>query len=526
MSDLTDPPEGEDAFDAPRLPARRQRRDPALPIRRREMKPLPDFTGIKIAPTHTGYRDFLPPAQQIIVTPPSPWRRGLAYTLCAIILGTFIWSIFDIQHLFAIAPGEFLTRGGTQVVQVREEGQVKSIPVQNGVHAQQNDVVLQLDTTSAEAALAIVNAKLIDARAEILRRTTAIKAAGAATIDKDVSVSWPADIPAEVKRREDSVLHGDLARLAATIADLDSRRAVEVSTRDKYVATITAQKSLIDSRTKRAAMHETLFDEGWDSRAMVLQALEPLREDQVHLASTQGSLGEANAAIAVLDQQLKQARSAFIAENTLAQTNAEQQRDNLTQEIKQAQLKLDNMTLRAPVSGTVEALAVTSVGQALKASEQVMQIVPDGVPLEIQAYVLNADIGFVRVGQPVTIKVDTFPFTRYGTISGKVTYIGADAITGAFAAAQQKDDTVTPSKGSLSLTTAAPQLKDLVFPVTIIPDKTTIEVDGKPVQLKPGMSVVAEIETERQRAIGYVLYPLTRIFRRDAPPLGTDRGGT
>jgi len=165
----------------------------------------------------------------------------------------------------------------------------------------------------------------------------------------------------------------------------------------------------------------------------------------------------------------------------------------------------------------VQWLAIANIGQQVKVGDKLMEIVPDNAPLEIQAYALNADIGFIKVGQPVTIKIDTFPYTRYGTIAGHVTQVAADAVTGAYALAQQKDDATTPSKGELSATSPAPQFSDLVFPVTVIPDQTAIRVAGRDVPFTAGMSVVAEIQTERQRAIAFVIYPLARTFYAGRP---------
>ena len=312
-------------------------------------------------------------------------------------------------------------------------------------------------------------------------------------------------------------MRADLAQLAAVLADLDAKLQTQQSSVDKYKASIAAQQTLIESRTKRTAMHETLAAQGWDSRAMVLQALEPLRQDEVKLTFYKGSLAETTAAIQVLKDQIVETRGVFVAQSVASAATAERQVSELVQQLKKADLKLANLSLRAPVSGTVQGLAVTSLGQAIKVGETLMQVVPDASPLEIKAYVLNTDAGFVRSGQPVVIKIDTFPYTRYGTISGRVIHMGPDAVTGKFALAQQKDDSFTPSKGALSSTSAVQQMTDLVFPVTIVPDRTSIRVDGRDVPLTAGMSVVAEIETERQRAINYILYPLTRVFSAGPP---------
>ena len=94
--------------------------------------------------------------------------------------------------------------------------------------------------------------------------------------------------------------------------------------------------------------------------------------------------------------------------------------------------------------------------------------------------------------------------------------VGADAITGRLAAAQQSNDALTPTNGALSVTNATQQTRDLVFPIVVKLDRTSIWVNGRDVPLASGMSVVAEVETARRRAITYLLYPLTRIFHRDS----------
>jgi hemolysin D len=500
-------------------PAPRRRVDVAAPIHRKPRRALPDFTGLPVprGDADVSLNDFLPDALRIVLTPPSRLRRMVAYTLCGIILTGILWSIFGHLRLFAIAPGEFEAHGGNQVVEPLGAGEVSALLVKNGSHVEKDTIVVQLDPTSAQAAKSIIESKLATARAQAIRNRAAAIAAQTPLIDKNPPVAWPNNIPPDVRAREETVLYADLAGLVASIAEFQAKRTAEVATRDRYLANITAQKALIDSRTNRTAMHETLALTGVDSRAVVLQSLEPLRQAQVTVTNYQGLLEEADAAIAVFDNQIAQARYTFVADNVDSAAKADREAVSLVEQLKRADFALVNLSLRAPVSGVVQSLAVTNIGQEVKVGDKLMQIVPDNASLEVQAYVLNADIGFVKVGQPVTIKIDTFPYTRYGTISGHVTRVGADAVTGKFALAQQKDDTTTPSKGSLSVTNPAQQFNDLVFPVTMVPDKFTINVEGRDVPLTAGMSAVVEIETERQRVINYIIYPLARVFYRGKP---------
>lgn len=504
--------------DGANLPVRRGRPEPADPIRRRSRQALPDFTGMVLtaAPAEAGFTDFLPVAQQIVNTPPSRARRMVGYVVCGAIAVALVASIVTPMRLFAIAPGEIESDGGDQIVQPPAAGQVSAMPVQNGAHVAAGATVLQLDPTAARAALTIVQAKLADARAEAFRHSSAAFMVRSGVVKLDAPLAWPKDIPADVRTREESVLRADLAQLAAVVADLEAKLATETSLAAKLDANIAAQKTLVDSRTKRTAMHQTLADQGWDSRATVLQSLEPLRQDEVRLTDYQGQLAQSKAAIPVLRDKIQATRETFIAENVAASAAAQREAAIEEQQLGKAKLALSELTLRAPVAGTIEAMSVTSLGQSVKVGDTLMKIAPDAAPLQVKAYVLNTDIGFVKVGQRAVVKIDTFPYTRYGTISGHVQSVGADAITGQLAASQQNDATITPTQGAMSVTNATQQTRDLVFPIVVALDRKTIAVDGRDVPLTSGMSVVAEVETARRRAITYLLYPLTRIFRRES----------
>ena len=117
----------------------------------------------------------------------------------------------------------------------------------------------------------------------------------------------------------------------------------------------------------------------------------------------------------------------------------------------------------------------------------------------------------------MTIKVDTFPYTRYGTIAGKVVKIATDALPGKQAAAQQSNgSTPTSADGAMSVTSAAQQTSDLVFPVTIKPLASSLKVGGRMLPLTSGMTVTVEIQTESRRAINYILAPLQSLFEQAA----------
>ena len=140
------------------------------------------------------------------------------------------------------------------------------------------------------------------------------------------------------------------------------------------------------------------------------------------------------------------------------------------------------LTLTSPVDGTVQELSITTQGGVVTAAQKVMVIVPDKDSIEIEAAIENKDIGFIRPGQKVVIKIDSFPYTRYGFITGELTHVSYDAI---------KDEKL-----------------GLVFSCIINLDRNYLTIQGKKVYLKSGLAVTAEIKTGKRRVIDYLLSPL------------------
>ena len=208
------------------------------------------------------------------------------------------------------------------------------------------------------------------------------------------------------------------------------------------------------------------------------------RERIAKLERTLPLIRERASAAARLERQGLLPRSDYLAlaEQRIA---AEQDLAELRQELVKAQERQSWQTLRAPVSGRVQQLAVHAPGAVVTPAEALMVIVPGAPSLEVEAYVANKDIGFVSAGQDVEIKLEAFPFTRYGTLPGRVVGVSDDAIA---------DDKL-----------------GLVYLARVALGRPDIEVDGRSVRLSPGMVVSVEIRTGRRRVIEYFLSPLSGL---------------
>ncbi len=462
-----------------------------------------------------GDREFLPGALEILEAPASPVRVALIYLLCGLVATALAWSWFGHLDVYADATGKVQVSGRTKVVQPIQSGEVRAIRVKDGDKVKAGAVLIELDPTAAQAERTVARDRLFNARAEVARRQAEIAAVGRAPVDADPKVDWPSDLPAAVVEREAQATRSDLSSLAATLANLEAQKVATVADRDKYRANIGPQRNVIKLIEEHLGMRNALFKNGWDSRVTVLEQEQQLQTAQLQLVNLQGSLAQAEAAIPVIDSRIALTRQGSVTANTTSLVQAQQQVDQFTQDLAKADETLSHMTLLSPIGGTVQATAVTTVGQVVTTGQQVMQIVPDGTPLEIEAYILNSDAGFVQVGQAATVKVDTFPYTRYGTISGVVTRLAADALPGKQAQQQQSNGSTPPSAdGAMSATSAAQQTTDLVFPVTVVPDQPGLKVGGRLLPLAPGMTVTVEIQTESRRAIDYILAPLHSMFEQ------------
>jgi hemolysin D len=153
----------------------------------------------------------------------------------------------------------------------------------------------------------------------------------------------------------------------------------------------------------------------------------------------------------------------------------------------------------------VQQLAVHTIGGVVTPAQAVLVVVPVDSRLEIEAMVSNRDIGFVHPGQEVEIKIDTFNFTRYGLLHGKVVSVSQDAIV-----RDKPQDKTGDKVPGAETSTSEPKGQELAYAARISLDRTQMQIDNKLVNLSPGMAVTVEIKTGSRTVISYLLSPLLR----------------
>ena len=460
--------------------------------------------------TYVADREFLEPAREIIESPPSPIKIVLAVMICVIVLFGFLVSIFGKVDIYAVASGRIQPSGRTKFIQPLESGKVMAVFVEDGRTVVAGQRLIDLDTTETSADSLAAAAQQGALEGEIIRRKALIAAAQSRSFEPR-RVLFPATVGRDIRMREQAVFNADLAKLGSSVALLKAKIDEDQAHIRTLTSTLQADRKIASTLSRRVAMRADLQKDGWDSAANVMDAIEENQRELSSITSEQGEIAQAQAEINSQRKQIDDTVAQFQSDNSTALDTAEAKVDNNTQVLIKANAKLANMRLRSPISGTVQQLDVTTIGQVVTSGQQLMTIVPSLPTLEIEALLQNQDAGFVHAGQRAVIKIDSFPFTRYGTIEGTVVRIARDAVT-----SPQKlppsDTEDKPVSGQSGVGAPTPPTQDLVFPVYVTLDKKAMVVDGKQVPLTAGMSATVEIRTGRRRVISYLLSPFVKTI--------------
>ncbi|MDE2577782.1 MAG: HlyD family type I secretion periplasmic adaptor subunit, partial [Hyphomicrobiales bacterium] len=320
---------------------------------------------------------------------------------------------------------------------------------------------------------------------------------------------FPPEIPVDIQAREQKVLAADLAQLRDTLANLDKQMAQKAATRKRLEASIAYQVALMDTLHGRVGMRQSAIRMNVGTKVNLYDAQEALQKSQAQLASDKGQLVETDAAMAEIVSQKNKAIAQFIADNEGKLAETARKGDETAQQLAKAQARLARTHLTAPIDGVVQQNAVTTIGQVVTTGQQLMTIAPLDGPLQVEAYVSNIDIGFVKAGQEAEVKIDAFPFTRFGTVRGKVVRVAHDAIDEQEARRAQANATATANATAPNLAPGQPQ--NFVFPILIEMEKAAMKIDGAEIPLLPGMTVTAEVKTDQRRIIDYLMSPIAKI---------------
>jgi hemolysin D len=449
--------------------------------------------------------EFLPAALEIMETPPSPAGRAIAATIILFVAFALVWSIFGRIDIVATASGKVVPTGRTKTVQPLESGIVTAILVRDGDLVSAGQVVMRLDQRVAEAERNHVAHDLVAAKLDVARLTS-LRTNYETSADLDACFKPPAEATSAQIARTDAAMIEQASAQQAKIAGYDQQIAEKAAEADEIAATIAKLEESLPFLIEQADIRKKAMSIEFGNRIAHLDAQMKLADQRNDLVVQHRRATEIDAARAALERQRQQTRSEYAAKILSDLADADQKALDLTEDLAKAEQKLDQQLLRAPVDGSVQQLAVHSLGGVVTAAQQVMMIVPTDSRLEVEAMLQNRDVGFVSPGQEAQVKIDTFNFTKYGLLHSKVVNVSHDAIVRDKPADKSNS---TKSQASLS-DTSEPEGQQFVYAAKVALDSAKLEVEGRMVDLAPGMAVTVEIKTGSRRVIEYVLSPLLR----------------
>lgn len=451
---------------------------------------------------------FLPAALSLQETPPHPAPRRVIWAVIALFCIALLWACFGQVDIVAVAPGRIEVSEGTKLVQPLEASVVKAIHVKDGDKVKAGDVLIELDPTMAQADSSRVTQERASALSETWRTQALLAAFTAKSSSRASSPALPKDFDSS-EALSDAQRSQVKAQLDAEWQDLQAQRAklrADIETKQAEIATVREQITKLVTTLPLLQKREDDFTElskqGFVSQHAGQDRTRARIEMEQDLSTYRARREETKAAL----QQAEQARTAWVAD-TINKLNdrhakADLQQRQLAQDATKATQRERLTRLSAPTSGTVQQLAVHTTGGVVTPAQVLMVVVPEQAEVTAEVTLENKDIGFVNAGQPVEIKLETFPFTRYGTVAATVESITADAVVRAPQQAQREE-----GRGD-SGSSAPASPGGAVFPATVKLHTNHINVDGKSIKLSPGMNVTAEIKTGQRRVIEYLLSPV------------------
>lgn len=425
---------------------------------------------------------FLPAALSLQETPVHPAPRRLAWGLMVLFVLALVWATFGEVDIVAVAPGRIIVSDRTKVIQPLEASVVKAVLVKDGDKVQAGQVLVELDPTMANADQSSLQEQLKAAHSEEQRTQALLQLLSKEKLLAQVLSGLQADIG--TKPQIQAQLQAEWQDISAKLSKLDA----ESNLRQAEIATVKASIAKLEATLPMAQSREAdftkLVDQGFISSHATQDKTRERVELERDLATQKAKLAEALATAA----ETEQSKSAYKAEtqrqlaDRYAQANTK--RIQLSADNSKADQRQRQTQLRAPVSGVIQQLAIHSVGGVATSAQALMVVVPDSNQVTAEVSIANQDIGFVNGGQGAEIKLETFSFTKYGTVKATVDNVSADAVT-------------DEKKGSY-------------YPATLTLEKKDMLIDGKRIPISPGMNVTAEIKTGKRRIIEFLLSPVQR----------------
>lgn len=434
--------------------------------------------------------DFAAPLLRIQQSPPHPLGRRVVLTLACLLAGLLVWSVVGRLDIVAVAEGKLVPQSYVKIVQPPESGIVLDILVHEGESVRAGQVLMRMDALPAEADSKSVDLDLARKRLTLKRIDAELNGTPLLFAATDPP-ALAAEISAQYRANRaavDSALAEERTRLTKARAEKAAAERVKHK----------LQGSLPHYQEQEQAF-EKLSKQGFAGPLMVSDKRRERLEKEEDLRAQDHLIESAQAGIAQSERKLVQidsdARKQLFTERNEIHGSVEK----LSQEAAKLSHRRGLLELKASQDGIVKDLATHTAGTVVQPGTVMLTLVPKNELLKAEVRVSNEDIGFVRAGQPVKVKLAAFPFQKYGMVDGVVEHVGADALD---AAAQEA------GAANAERQTAKP----LTYKALVALKAMSLNVEGERLDLGAGMQATAEISLGHRSVMEYLLSPVQKAW--------------
>ena len=404
------------------------------------------------------------------LAPSNRWNRYIIWTLVSVAGFGIVWAMLARVDETVTATGKLEPLGTTLDIKAPLGGVIKSILVKDGELVQQGQILIELDTTAAQARL--------DALLEVRERTLVDLLLSKSQLGLDIDESNLDEIQKLKLLALKDEFKSRILASQSSVVQAESQL-------DAAVKQLAAKRKALKIREEIFTNIKPLADQGAMSKAQVLKELEELELLRGEVQSLVANVARSEASVRETRNKLQNTKSLSLVDFSTKVEETEKQIAQLSNQISESRLTLKYQAIRSPKQGVVFDLQASSPGYVVNSEKPILKVVPTD-NLVARVLVPNKDIGFLKLQQLVKVRVDAFPYNEFGELSGRIRSIGSDVL--------EPDE----------------QFNFYRFPVTVDLDSTSLDYKGKSLPLVSGMSVTANIIL-RQR-------PVVAIFTQQILP--------
>lgn len=404
--------------------------------------------------------EFLPIVSEIQEEPLNPLGRTMFWTLMTLILFTVLWLFFGKADVVVSARGKIIPDGEIKIIQPLDTGVIKKILVREGDFVKKGQTLMEIDPSTTEPQLESLKANLEYINLERKRLNATAHGHSLKVTDSDV----------------ESTQKGLYQSSLADLSNQLQAKKMEMRGIDEEISNYRNQLSINSAKERR--MNNV-------SDIIAHNDLEKVRAENIEYRSKIAELKHQKVKV---KEEADYIRSNFKTQNFNELADRDKKATEMGANIKEIEFRKQQQNLISPVDGYVNTLLVHTTGGVVTPAQKLISVVPDTAPLVVKATVMSKDIGFIKEGMPVLVKVDTFDFQKYGMINGVVKKIAKDSVD---------DQKLGP-----------------VYDVYVTPLNKTLLVEGRETPISTGMSLTAEIKVNKRRIIEFFIYPMIKYWNQ------------